>query len=689
MKIALIGNQNSGKTTLFNLLTGSNQKIGNWPGVTIEKKSGIIRDDFKTIDSKKGRLQTIDGEKNILRISDITKNRIQKEDKIEITDLPGIYSLSPYSSEEKIATDFLFNETPDLIINIIDATILERSLYLTTQLLELDCQVIIALNMVDRLEEKGLKINIQELEKKLGVKICPISALKQTGIEELIALIKNYKQSTRKKMMIYDTNIEEQIVNIESQIARYKNTRFLAVKILEKDERFKKLHTNQIEKIIKNCEDRYQVTIEEEIATQRYKYIEHIKNKAIYKKRKWINTTEILDKIFLNKIIAIPIFICIMGAIYFLSVGVVGKITIDIVENAIDCFSSITYNFLESINVSDWLKSLITDGIIKGVGSVLSFVPQLCILFLCISVLESTGYISRVAFMLDKIFRKIGLSGKALIPFIVGSGCSVPGIMSTRIIENEKERKTTSILVPFIPCSAKLPIIALFSGYFFKENSGLVSCSLYFISIIVIIISAILMKKFIFKSNISTFISELPDYKRPSVKYLIRDVTEKVVSFIKRAGSTILLCSVVVWFLLSFSINLEYGVEIENSILALIGKKISFIFYPIIGENSWEATISAIQGLIAKEQVVSSMSIIAGFKENQNIFAEGATFGFFNQVSAYAFVVFNLFSAPCFAAIGAMKKELGGTRQMLLAITFQTLLAWILASIIGQLGQLL
>ena len=651
MQIALIGNQNSGKTTLFNALTGLNQKIGNWPGVTIEKKTGKI-----------------------------------KETDIEITDLPGIYSLSPYSEEEKIATNYILEENPDLIINIIDATNIERSLYLTTQLLELDCKIIVVLNMIDILEKKGLKINVRKLEDELKVNICTISALKQKGIEQLIEKIKQQKtiKNQRTKSRIYDSNIENSIEEIGKNIT--KNKRFLAIKILEKDKRFKKLHKTSMAKIVQECEKNYQVELEEEIATQRYKYIEYIVKKSVYRYKKLINTTEILDKIFLNKLIAIPIFAIIMIGIYFLSVGVVGNYTVDIINEYIEKISEMFKTILINIHISEWLISLIIDGIIKGVGTVLSFVPQLIILFFCISILETTGYISRVALILDKIFRKVGLNGKSIIPFIVGSGCSVPGILSSRIIENEKERKLTSILVPFIPCSAKLPIIALFSGYFFKENTGLISASLYFMAIIIIIISSYIIKKFIIKEHKMTFIIELPEYKLPSLKYVKNDVTEKTIQFIKRAGSTIFLCSIIIWFMLSFSIDLKYGVEIEKSILATIGKKISFIFYPILGVNSWEATVSAIQGLIAKEQVVSSMSIISGISQNE-IFKTGNVFEFFSPVSAYSFVVFNLFSAPCIGAISAMKKELGKTKNVLIAIAFQTTIAWLIATGINLIGN--
>ena len=607
MKIALVGNQNSGKTTLFNTLTGMNAKIGNWPGVTIEKKVGII-----------------------------------KNTDYELVDLPGIYSLSPYSIEEELSKKFILEEKPDVIINIIDSTSLERSLYLTTQLLELDCKIIIALNMVDILEKKGFIINEKELERSLQTKVLKISALKGTGIVRLI--IEIGEPNKKRNLSFYDVQTEQKIKQKESEL-QIPNKRFVAIKQLEEDSEF-----------------------EEIIATERYDFIENIKKNVIIKNvsKSQENMSDKLDKVFLNKWLAFPIFVGIMFCVYYLSVGVVGRFTVDFISQAIQYLSQNVRGLLENLNVSEWLNSLIVDGIIAGVGSVLGFIPQLIILFTCISVLETTGYMSRIALLLDKIFRKIGLSGKSLIPFIIGSGCSVPGIMGTRIIENSNEREMTAILTPFIPCSAKLPVIAMFSGYFFDKYSGLVSASLYFLAITIIILSAMVMKKWIYKNNNSTYISELPEYKLPSAKYVFKDVFDKTISFIKRAGSVILMCSIIIWFLLSFSFKFEYGVNVENSILSWIGRAISWIFYPMLGVNSWGATVSTIQGLVAKEQVISSMTVIAGLSEEASgqIFKTGI-FSFFTPASAYAFMVFNLFSAPCFGAIGALEKELGTFEKML------------------------
>lgn len=633
MKIGLIGNQNSGKTTLFNCLTGMNAKIGNWPGVTIEKKTGNIRG---------------------------TKH--------EIIDLPGIYSLSPYTIEEEVSRKFIFEEKLDVIINIVDATSIERSLYLTTQLLELDCKIIVALNMVDKLEEKGLKIDIRKLEEKLGVRICQISALKEIGIQELIKEID--KNNNFRKPQIFDSNLEQAInqkmLELNSKMLHQK---FTSVKILEREDE----------------------EIEETIATERYDFIEKVVNECVSRKKVNENMSEKLDKIFLNKWFAFPIFIVIMFLVYYLSVGVVGSFTVDWIGEKIEIFGEWSRNILENYGTSEYIISLITDGIISGVGAVLGFIPQLTILFLSISILETSGYMSRIALLLDKLFRKIGLSGKSLIPFIIGSGCSVPGIMGTRIIENEDERKMLAILTPFIPCSAKLPIITLFAGYFFPQTSGLIAVSLYFLAITLIIVSALFMKKFIFKNTSNTYISELPEYKLPSLKYVSKDVFDKVVAFIKRAGTIILVCSIIIWFLLSFSFEMEYGVEIEKSMLATIGNKISWVFKPILGTDSWGATVSAIQGLVAKEQVVSSMAVINGLADNieegSQIFNNNGIFGFFSQASAYAFIVFNLFSAPCIGAIGAMKKELGSMKSLLKAVVFQIGIAWILATAIYQVGS--
>lgn len=657
MKIALIGNQNSGKTSLFNLLTGSNQKVGNWPGVTVEKKSGIL-----------------------------------KGTQDEVIDLPGIYSLSPYTQEESISRSFLLEEKPDVIINIVDANSLERSLYLTTQLMELDYPIIVALNMCDLLQKKGIEINENKLSKELGVNVVKISALKKTGIHALETLIKQNKfKKTNKK--IYEEDIETCLEKISSSLPQ-NNNRFFSVKALEKDELYiKNNNIKNLDKLVENIEKIYNMDTEQIIANQRYNFIVKVKNTSVTKKENVVSVTDKLDKVFLNKWLAIPIFVCIMGFVYFLSVGVVGMYTVDLIDGLFGSLSETTASWLENLGASNWSISLLCDGIIAGVGAVINFVPQLIILFVCISVLETSGYMSRISFFFDKIFRKLGLSGKSLIPFIVGSGCSVPAIMTTRTIEDENEKKATIMLTPFIPCSAKLPIITLFAVSFFPTNlTWLVMLSLYLFAIVVIVLSAIVLRKFVFKGNNSSFISELPEYKLPNFKYVCRDVFDKSWSFIKRAGTIILVCSVAIWILVSFNWKFEYGVAIEDSILAWFGNTFSWIFYPILGTNSWAAAVSAIQGLVAKEQVVSSMAVIAGLAEGASetaIFSGSGIFSFFTPVSAYAFMVFNLFSAPCFGAIGAMHKEFGKAKLTWLAILFQTGLAWILATLVNVIGSVI
>lgn len=654
MKIALVGNQNSGKTTLFNLLTGSNQKVGNWPGVTIERKEGTLKEtDFK------------------------------------IVDLPGIYSLSPYTSEEEVSRNYVLEENPDLIINIVDATSIERSLYLTTQLLELDCNVVLALNMADLLAKKGITIDSKKLEELLDTTIVEISALKGTGIDELISVIKEGKIKKNRHKKIYKEDVEEAI---EKAKVNGTHSRFITVKALENDQKISETQNDVIVNERKKIEEKYNLEIEQVIANQRYEYIVDVKEKCVTKKEQKETITDKLDKVFLNKWAAIPIFACIMFLIYYLSVGVIGSWTVDTMDGLFGSLSDSAANLLEKWEASDWVISLICDGIIAGVGAVVIFIPQLILLFICISILETSGYMSRIAFFLDRLFRKFGLNGKSLIPFIVGSGCSVPGIMSARTIEDEDEKRITIMCTPFIPCAAKLPIIAMFAGAFFDSYSGLVTASLYFLAIIIIIISAIIMKKFFFKGNPSSFISELPEYKLPSFKYVGRDVLEKTLGFLKRAGTVILLCSVIVWFLLSFNWKFEYGINVNDSILASIGNMFAWLFYPMLGEWSWGATVSAFQGLVAKELVVSNMNVIAGLAEENEVFSlifQSEIFSFFNPASAYAFMVFNLFSAPCFGAIGAMRRELGSSKKMFLAIAFQTGIAWILGVLVFGIGSLL
>lgn len=651
MKVALIGNQNSGKTTLFNLLTGHNQKIGNWPGVTIEKKEGRIRStDF------------------------------------DIIDLPGVYSLSPYTIEESITRNYLFEEQVDLILNILDSTNLERSLYLTTQLLELDTPVVVALNMSDIAIQRGIDIDYKFLEEKLDTTMVPISALKKTGVFDLIQVIKNQTYRKNNYEHIYDHQLEDCLMSLEKELS-HKHKRYIAIKLIEEDQAFDEYHQNGSRDLVKNMSLHYQRDMEQVIVDERYRYIEFIRDEAIKSNKEHMTITDKLDRIFLNKFLAIPIFVIIMFTVYYLAAGPFGSMTVDFVDKYVTMFSEWVTTTLDQFGASQWSRSLVVDGILAGVGAIMTFLPQLAILFLLISFLETTGYMSRIAFFLDKIFQKVGLSGKSLIPFIIGSGCSVPAIMSARTIHDETEKKMTILLTPFVPCSAKLPIITLFAGYFFGDYSGIVSASLYFFAVIVIIGSAFIMKQLLFRGKTSSFILELPNYKLPNFGFLFKDVGDKVFAFIKQAGSIILLASIGVWFLLSFSFSFEYGISPDQSMLAQIGNIISWILYPFLGELSWEATVSAMQGLVAKEQVVASMAIIAGYSEevSDGVFIfNSQAFSFFTPASAYAFMVFNLFSAPCFGAIGAMRRELGTTKRMWKAVFFQTGIAWVIATIVYQ-----
>lgn len=675
MKCALVGNQNSGKTTLFNLLTGMNQTVGNWPGVTIERKEGIIKG------------------------TDIT-----------VVDLPGIYSLSPYTSEEEVSRKFVLNEKPDVIINIIDATSIERSLYLTTQLLELNAKVIVALNMADIMAEKGVHIDVDKLSKALHTTVVKVSALKKTGIDVLIDDIQKGKLEENIHQPIFSPEVEACLSFIDKHHHDHSLSRFEQVKVFERDRAFDILDDSQVEPEIVKCESDLGMDSEQLVASERYDYIEKLKKAAVTIDSKPESKTDKIDKVVLNRFAAIPIFILVMGLVYFLSVGVMKELTAGLLDGFFNGMSSITVfghdislsfvgvgpwlgNLVTSNGGSLWAASLLRDGIVRGVGAVVNFVPQLFVMFLCLSLLETSGYMSRIAFFLDRIFKKFGLSGKSLIPFIVGSGCSVPGILTARTVENENEKKMTIILTPFIPCSAKLPIIALFAGMFFGKYAWLVTFSMYLLAIVIILLSAITIHKLFYTQSDSSFISELPDYHVPSFRYVARDVSDRTTAFLKRAGTEILLASVIVWVLTSFTWSWRFvdgnSVSIESSMMAGIGNALAWAFYPMLGGNwSWAATVSALQGLIAKEQVVSSMTVIASVSGETyvNSIFETSIFSFFNGWSAYAYMVFNLFSAPCVAAIGAMRTELGSRKAMWKAIVYQTTLAWLLATVIGLIG---
>lgn len=643
MKIALIGNQNSGKSTLFNTLTGSNQKIGNWPGVTIEKKTGVI-----------------------------------KNTNFELIDLPGTYSLKPYTKEEKVTSDFVLNEKVDVLLNIIDCNSISRGLYLTTQLIDimqdercetrgktrddtsLDTSCIVLLNMYDIAAQKGIQIDEKKLSEMLGnIPVIKVSALTGEGMERLVTELKDAYMKTKNNSLKANQLKSNQSRTVKSKT---KNNQSLGIYAL---------HESEIE--------------------QRYHFIDSIIKEAITtSKTKKETLTDKIDKLVLNRFLAIPIFIVIISLIYIISIEIIGNHTVNIIQSCFELASKHIVTWLTEANTSPALISLLTNGIMNGISAVTSFLPQLAFLFMVISCLEKIGYMSRISLIFDKLFKKLGISGNSVISFILGTGCSVPGIMATRVIKDEQEKKITTVLTPFIPCSAKLPIISLFSTYFFREKSGLVAVSFYILSIFIIILSSFIFQKANKIKRENSYISELPEFRIPKLTQILRDSIDRVLDFLKRAGSIILVSSICVWIMLSYSKKLEYGVNIQNSILADIGRTFSWLFVPMVGENSWEIAVSSIQGLIAKEQVISSMAIIAGL-ENQNIsnsiFVNGSPFEFFSPISAYAYVCFNLFCAPCFGAISAMKKTLGGIKNTLKAVSYQIGIAYILSCLIYLIGN--
>ena len=679
---ALVGNQNSGKTLLFNVLTGLNQKVGNWPGVTVERKDGLIRGTT-----------------------------------INITDLPGIYSLSPYTTEEEISRKFIVEERPDLIINIIDSTSIERALYLTTQLMELNTKVLVVLNMEDILKKKGYIIDIVKLEKLLGTKCVSISALKRTGIKELIDIIRNGDRliPEAKDHHLFSLEVENVISDVRKELdENVSEKRFAAIKIVERDNRYyDKYFKERFEKEISALEEQFDLDTEQLIASERYNYIEKIRDKVITKtKVEKDSISAKIDKVLLNKWLAIPIFLVVIVVIYLLSVGLVGGATVGLVDMLFNGGDTIEFpmpwgsyevslgegimglgpwlaSCITNAGGSEWAASLVADGAVAGVGAVLNFVPQIMILFLLLSLLETSGYMSRVTFLFDRLFKKLGMSGQSLIPFIVGTGCSVPAIMGTRTIQDKDEHQMTVTLTPFMPCSAKLPIISCFVAGIFGGNY-LVTTFMYILAIGVIILSGYLLNKFFIKKHSTNYITELPDYHTPSMSYVGKDVSEKTWAFIKRAGTIIFLCSIVIWVLLNVNYEFTYTTNVEESILADIGRSIAWIFAPMLGLNfSWGASVSAVQGLVAKELVISSMEVITAVGEGGDVFAGNGMFAFFNGFSAMGYMIFTLFSAPCFGAIGAMKRELNNSKDFWRAIIFQTGLAWILASLVGIWGALL
>ena len=683
IKIALAGNPNCGKTTLFNDLTGSNQYVGNWPGVTVEKKEGRLK-----------------GQKDVV-----------------IQDLPGIYSLSPYTLEEVVARGYLVNEKPDAILNIIDGTNIERNLYLTTQLIELGIPVVMAVNMIDLVRKNGDKIDLKKLSAELGCQAVEISALKGEGsmkaAEMAVAAAKSGKAGELPH--VFTGSVEHAIAHIEESIQGKVDDRFLrwyAVKLFERDDKVQqelkldKALVDHIDQHIADCEKEMDDDAESIITNQRYAYINTVVEKAVRKKARveHLTVSDKIDQVVTNRIFALPIFALIMFLMYALSMGTsiadggisIGSFATDWTNDVL--FGEIVPNalggFLESVGVADWLYGLIMDGIVAGVGAVLGFVPQMLVLFFLLSILEDIGYMARVAFIMDRIFRKFGLSGKSFIPMLVGTGCGVPGVMASRTIENERDRRMTIMTTCFIPCGAKMPIIGLFAGALFG-GSSLVAVSAYFIGFAAIIISGIILKKTkLFAGDPAPFVMELPAYHVPAWGNVLRATWERGWSFIKRAGTVILASTIVLWFLQGF--GFEDGVfgmveDQDNSILAAVARAIAWIFAPQ-GFGNWRATVASISGLIAKENVVGTLGVLYHFggelsENGDEIWGEVAND--YTAISAYSFMIFNLLCAPCFAAMGAIKREMNNGKWTAIAIGYMCLLAYCASLVVYQIGGLI
>ena len=670
IKIGLAGNPNSGKTTMFNNLTGAKQYVGNWPGVTVEKKSGKVK-----------------GYKDV-----------------ELVDLPGIYSLSPYTLEEVVTRNFMLEDRPDAVINIIDASNIERNLYLTTQILELGIPTVIALNMMDIIEKRGDKIDIKKLSQILGCPVVETSALKGKGTKDVamkaIELAKANKSNSFK--MSFSSEVKESLSNIEGLIRNINEDKFnkqwLAIKIFERDSKVKEkinLPTDleeKIEGIISRCEKEFDDDAEGIITGERYEFIGNLISKVVKKKNTSKHTiSDKIDKIVTNRILALPIFALIMWGVYYIAVSSLGAILTDWTNDTLfgEIIGENVATFLENVGIAPWLQGLINDGIIGGVGAVLGFVPQIMLLFFLLSLLEDCGYMARIAFIMDRIFRKFGLSGKSFIPVLISSGCGVPGIMATRTIENDKDRKITIMLTTFIPCGAKLPIIALFAGSIFGGASW-VAPAIYFLGIFMIIICGIILNKTkVFKGEPAPFVMELPQYHIPSMKGVLIHMWDRGKAFIIKAGTIIFVACAVIWFTSSFSWSLQM-VDAQDSILASIGRVIAPIFAPL-GFGDWKSAVASLTGLVAKENVVATFGVLFGIADaaenTPELVNQIATI--FTSASGLAFIAFNMINAPCFAAIGAIKREMGSWKWMWITIGFQTLTAYIVALIINQVGSLL
>lgn len=681
IKIALAGNPNSGKTTLFNALTGSNQFVGNWPGVTVEKKEGKLKG-----------------------YKDVT-----------IMDLPGIYSLSPYTLEEVVARNYLIGERPDAILNIVDGTNIERNLYLSTQLMELGIPVIMVVNMMDVLEKSGDQIHIKQLSEKLGCEVTEISALKGTGIkkaaEKAVALANDRKAAP--PVHTFDPQVEEVLNSIESKLGSEvpaEQKRFFAIKMLEKDDKIQEQMklVPDVSDEIKKIEEIMDDDTESIITNERYTYISSIIEQCFTRNRKeTMTTSDKIDRIVTNRFLALPIFAAVMFVVYYVSVSTIGTWATDWANDgvfgdgwslfglSVPSIPSVIEAGLNAVGCAGWLQGLILDGMVAGVGAVLGFVPQMLVLFIFLAFLESCGYMARVAFIMDRIFRKFGLSGKSFIPMLIGSGCGVPGIMASRTIENDRDRKMTIMTTTFIPCGAKLPIIALIAGALF-HGAWWVAPSAYFVGIAAIICSGIILKKTkMFAGDPAPFVMELPAYHMPTVSNVLRSMWERGWSFIKKAGTIILLSTIFVWFTTYFGwvdgqFRMLTDMELDHSILAAIGNGVAWIFAPL-GWGNWKSAVAAITGLVAKENVVGTFGILFGFAEVAEDGAEiwGTLAGSMTAAAAYSFLVFNLLCAPCFAAMGAIKREMNNKKWFWFAVGYQTGLAYVVSLCVYQIGTLI
>ncbi len=681
MKIALAGNPNCGKTTLFNALTGSNQFVGNWPGVTVEKKEGKLK-----------------GHKDVA-----------------IMDLPGIYSLSPYTLEEVVARNYLIGERPDAILNIVDGTNLERNLYLSTQLMELGIPLVLAVNMMDVVAKNGDQIHTKKLGEKLGCPVVEISALKGDGVKAAAeqALKAAQNRAVKKAAHEFSPELEGILGAVEDKLGNEipeQQKRFYAIKLLEQDGKIAEQmkHVPDVSAEIEAIEKEMDDDVESIITNERYVYISSIIHDCCTRNQKEkITVSDKIDKIVTNRILALPIFAAVMALVYYVSVVTVGDQATGWVNDGVfgegwnllgiesihvPAIPELFSNALEAVGCAAWLQGLVVDGIVAGVGAVLGFVPQMLVLFLFLAFLEACGYMARVAFIMDRIFRKFGLSGKSFIPMLIGTGCGVPGIMASRTIENDRDRKMTVMTTTFIPCGAKLPIIALIAGAFFG-NAWWVSWSAFFVGIAAVICSGIILKKTrMFAGDPAPFVMELPAYHMPTVGNVARSMWERGWSFIKKAGTIIMLSTIFVWFTTFFgwvdgSFRMLDQMEIDNSILAAIGNTFAWIFTPL-GWGDWKSAVAAITGLVAKENVIGTFGVIFGFAEvaedGQEIW--GMLAGSMTAVAAYSFMVFNLLCAPCFAAMGAIKREMNNIRWFWFAIGYQCLLAYVAALIIFQIG---